>query len=624
MLRAIALTLCVAMLAACSGLTSQSSIPAPVAAKKDPREKAHVVLRIKVPKHRVRRGRHSQFVSPATQSIRVVITNTNPATNVDQVVNLTPTSTGCTSTLATTQCTLTIALSPGNNFDATVTSYDQTGAAGNRLSTAQNVSFNVVAGTGNAIALTLSGIPARVAVLPGSLASTVALQGGIDLLGTGQHRLIAEALDADDNVIVGPGSPAFTVSQPLGKLGLGLTQPTTSAPNAFYVQPPGAFSANTATLSVQASFNGQPTDGCAQSGAVCSTSVVVAMDQLMAVANASSVEVVDLTTGIVAGTASTGIAQVDAIAFDRSGNLYVSNCGVGCGNAGSDSVLVYSPPYTGTPVVISSSVAHPEGVALDGSGNLYVANDVILGTGSGTDDVTEYAPPFSAASTPVKTITNSIGQPGPVAIDSNNDLFVANASTNAGAGSVSAYAANYAGGAPTYGPITTGINGPTALALDASANLYVSSPSDNWVTKYFGFNAVGVGAIPYTCTNNCGNALPNNPVTVTACNTCATFTPGAIVTVPNGGNGTSGYQFFVASSGTPQQVLLYTNATTPAVSTPITSNITNPAALAIDQSDDLFVANSGNSVTEYLNNTYAFSGAIVSAFSSPVALAILP
>jgi hypothetical protein len=62
---------------------------------------------------------------------------------VNQTVNLTPTSAGCSSTLASTQCVLTLALAPGS-YSVVATTYDHLNAGGNVLSSAQNVAVTIV------------------------------------------------------------------------------------------------------------------------------------------------------------------------------------------------------------------------------------------------------------------------------------------------------------------------------------------------------------------------------------------------------------------------------------------------------------------------------------------------
>jgi hypothetical protein len=63
-----------------------------------------------------------------------------------------------------------------------------------------------------------------------------------------------------------------------------------------------------------------------------------------------------------------GIAQSSStakgIAVDGAGNVFVGYCGSGCGNTGSDSVTIYSPPYNGTQTVITNGVAAPSAITL--------------------------------------------------------------------------------------------------------------------------------------------------------------------------------------------------------------------------------------------------------------------
>lgn len=71
-----------------------------------------------------------------------------------------------------------------------------------------------------------------------------------------------------------------------------------------------------------------------------------------------------------------------------------------------------------------------------------------------------------------------------VAVDSSNNLYVANAASN----SVTMYQAPWASGntAPTkiLQGNSTGLSKPSALAVDDQGTLYVANPEDNTVTTY--------------------------------------------------------------------------------------------------------------------------------------------
>lgn len=626
----LAAALAASVLAGCAGGANAGLTPqaAPAGRQASGHKKVKVVLRVRVPKKARRPHKHGRYVSPATQSVKVVITNASPPVDVVDVADLTPTSTGCSSTLADLLCELTVSLAPATGYAATVTTYDQTHGNGNVLSTGQNLDFDVTAGTNNEIDMTLSGVPASIVVLPGSGRSRLDENGSIDIIGTAASRLFVEALDADHQFIVGPGAPSFSVSQVSG-FTTTIVQPGATTPNAFTVQPPPAYTSGKATFTVQAAF-ASGMDGCAQTGAVCSTSFSIAMLQVTAVANATSVYLYETASGSAIATV-TAPGAVNGIAFDRSGNLYVSNCGANCGAGGSDALLEYAPPYTGSALSNANGIVHPEGVATDSSGNVYVANDPTL-VAAGTDNVAVFAAGYKSTDAPAKTITNTINQPGALAIDPLNNLFVANVTGN----TITGYAQAYTSGVPTYSMTTAGHPGP--LAVDASGNVYAGVPSANEVQKFYGYSAVQNGATPYSCTGGsgagqCGNGITVNPrnVSTTLCNGCTVYTPASIVTLPTSGNSPYGYSFAVANSTlnsntSVYNVYVYSNATNaPALSKTISSGVATPFAVALDGSNNLFVANNtANTVTKYNAGSYSLAGTFTNSVAAPTTLAILP
>ena len=129
--------------------------------------------------------RTPRYVSPATQSLSVNVTLQGGTTSIagfPQTVNLTSTSNGCVSTLASTQCTLTINVPPGS-FDATLTTYDGANATGNVLSAAQSVPFVVTAGAANRLAIILGGVPTSARIIADSPTITGDPSTGFTLAG---------------------------------------------------------------------------------------------------------------------------------------------------------------------------------------------------------------------------------------------------------------------------------------------------------------------------------------------------------------------------------------------------------------------------------------------------------
>jgi hypothetical protein len=138
-----------------------------------------------------------QYVSSSTESISITVDADEP---VD--ANLTPSSPGCTTVSAGTQCTIPVAAAPGSDTFA-VTTYDSLNATGNKLSTA-SVTQTIVAGELNTVNVTLDGIVASIVL---SLQSAPPPEGNPATIGVS-----VMARDADGNTIVGPGSYDNTIS----------------------------------------------------------------------------------------------------------------------------------------------------------------------------------------------------------------------------------------------------------------------------------------------------------------------------------------------------------------------------------------------------------------------------
>jgi hypothetical protein len=551
----------VTFLAACSGGTAGKTTLVPSAPSAAKRGTGTVSFVINVPQQSsqstsaarqgTRRSASSvrpQYISPATQSMTVNITGGPDGTYSDnQTADLTIGSSGCTSTLASVICTLSIpGLQPcnssgagsGNCYTATLTTYDQAGGAGNVLSEAQAVAFAIVAGQTNTVALTLSGIPESILA--------TALNGG-------SGQVLVQALDADDNIIVGPGSPSFSISQTAGALSVTLTQPTAASPNIFVAAPS---SSGSATLQVTASYSDST---CSLAGAVCTADFTLS---------------------------ATGGAQ----------NLFVSN-------SSANTVTIYAAPYTGTPTTVSNGVNDPEGIAVDNAGNLFVAN-------FGGFTVTEYAPPYTGSPT---TITNGPSFPYAIALDASGDLFVG----NWGDGVITEYTAgNYAGtpvsiSQQVYDPTAFLFDSSNNLyALDYSGEQVSIYPSSDYTTNsptvldvggyhnpVYGLalnssNDVFVGEAGADAVAEYAPPYSGTPATPIATVTSGVDLPDALALNASG-------NLFVANyNGNTVTEYAYSGGTYSNSPTTISNGVGSPSALLFDSSNDLFVGNSG-SVTEY-------------------------
>jgi serine/threonine-protein kinase len=407
---------------------------------------------IKLPrKKRHRKTRLGKFLSPATQSVTIAITG-----GVTQLLtaNLTPTSAGCASTLATTICTLSLGLPPGT-YSAAVSTFDGLGGNGTLLSAGQALNFNIVAGTANDIAIMLDGIPHSLILSPVNSGATSTGPSSFKIIGVMPVRMLAEALDADGNIIAGAGSPTFAVTQNSGAFTI--TNPLAGSPNTFELQGPGGDGASGA-FTVTASY---PDDTCSQAGAVCTTAFTATTHvPTLFVANNGAVGVyAPPYTG--APTTLSGLGSVSnsftgTMAVDASGDLFTYD-------SMNHDVKIYAPPYTGIPTTIGdgtlSTLVIP--VTIGPNGLLFVGD-------TNASTVFEYAPPYTGAPT---AITNGINRPGGIAFDGSGNLFVANFS----GGNVNEYAPPYTDAPTLVGNVGAG----QSLAVTSDGNVFAA----NWIAS---------------------------------------------------------------------------------------------------------------------------------------------
>jgi sugar lactone lactonase YvrE len=218
-------------------------------------------------------------------------------------------------------------------------------------------------------------------------------------------------------------------------------------------------------------------------------------------------------------------------------------------------------------------------IAFDKPGNLYAVSDYFA--------VSVFAPKSRAL---VRTITNGIFEPFALAVDSSNNLYVANGS-NGYNGNIAVYPP---GSATASRTITDGIYDPESLALDSSGNLYV------------------------------GNGLYADRVTV--------YSPSGTLlrTIVDGVQDPQSIvldrrdDVFVANTalGAGRTVTVYAPGKTTLVQT-ITDGIKFPQSLAIDSTGNLYVANNGNdTATVYAPKTRKLVRTISKKVGAPWALAL--
>ena len=128
-------------------------------------------------------------------------------TPVTQTIPLNSNS-NCTNAGQGAICQAALPLAPGVYAAAVSES-----GLGNAFAGVQTIAFAVSYGSGTVVNVTLSGVPAQVNIVPGAPMSATNAQSGVDLYGAGRHQLVAQLVDANQNVIIGATPPVVTVTQ---------------------------------------------------------------------------------------------------------------------------------------------------------------------------------------------------------------------------------------------------------------------------------------------------------------------------------------------------------------------------------------------------------------------------
>ncbi len=252
---------------------------------------------------------------------------------------------------------------------------------------------------------------------------------------------------------------------------------------------------------------------------------------------------------------------------------------------------------------ITASFFYPYGVAVDSSGNVYVAdtdNNLIRKiTSSGL--VTTYAGQLTSGSANGARTAASFGLPHGIAVDSSGNVYVADTFnflirkiTNEGvvttlAGSGSYGSANGTGPAASFGS-------PYGVAVDSSGNVYVADSRNDLIRKITNEGVV---------TTLAGSAGVTGSFNRTG--TAASFNNPTGVAVDSSGN------VYVADSK--NDLIRKINAegvvTTLAGQAGVTgatdgagtaASFNNPTGIAVDSSENIYVADSGNDLIRKIND----------------------
>jgi sugar lactone lactonase YvrE len=412
--------------------------------------------------------RRPSYLSPSTKSVSIVVNGSSTTIANNPAFTGTPAS--------TTVLNVDAPVGPDTFL---VTSFDQLSAAGNILGQV-SVPFSVVLDVANTLSVTLNGNLAKIACE--AIAPFVTGTTAMTLVGpAGQVALLPE--DADGNVIVAPGTiPTLALAPAMAPQA---TITSTSTPNEFNV--------NLLVSGVAVTLNGTGSD---LNGDPISTTCNITRVPALYVANHSaggtspsitiypaSATSASTPTATLSGS-NTELTQVQFLAVDPKGNLFVTNQGplpsaTFGPNAGF--VSIYSPA-TGqvgnqAPVATIPNINTPEGIAFDSSNALHVLSiDRVTTYPSSADGVTA---PAAASSTIAGSNTDLfscygmfVDTTGIVYTACSNvlNIFAAGASGNATPAEVEALGAT---------SMSFSSQSWLGVAADSSGNFYAPASNNN-------------------------------------------------------------------------------------------------------------------------------------------------
>lgn len=167
-----------------------------------------------------------------------------------------------------------------------------------------------------------------------------------------------------------------------------------------------------------------------------------------------------------------GPLDADHMAFDASGNLWVSS-------EGNSTVYEYTGPFTSSgtlqpAITLTLGLKTPQGLGFDSKGNLYVAN---TGTTSGKNAIAIFKAPISNRQ---PSFLKGVIAPSGLTFDNGGNLYV---SSNATSGAIARYASNHLVGGDSPSVIDSKGLAPSPygadLTFDSAGNLYDADCGDN-------------------------------------------------------------------------------------------------------------------------------------------------
>ena len=283
----------------------------------------------------------------------------------------------------------------------------------------------------------------------------------------------------------------------------------------------------------------------------------------------------------------------NSVAVDSSGNVYVAVEGASAVNeivAGTGGAAPGTVNINSTVNTLGNGFSYPPGVAVDFHGNVYVADgnstvkEIVAGTGGA-------APGTVNANSTVNTLGSGFNYPKGLAVDLSGNVYVADAGNNAVKEIVAGTGGALPGTVNTNSTINT-LNGagvfgsPQGVAVDSSGNVFVTDSGNRAVKEI----VAGTGTAA--------------PGTVNASSTVNKLGSGFLfpigIAVDSGGNVYVADEYLNAV----EEIVAGTGGAAPGsvnVSSTVNSlgsGFLTPTGVAVDSSDNVYVADSGNNAVK--------------------------
>jgi secreted PhoX family phosphatase len=298
------------------------------------------------------------------------------------------------------------------------------------------------------------------------------------------------------------------------------------------------------------------------------------------------------------------VEGADGIAFDASGNLWISNEDTKTLVEIAKATLAASG--TGTAAVTISGLTNPSGLAFDGAGDLWSTNaDVSSPTGTGT--AVEFTPTqLTTTGSPTPAITLSSASFGPAAtgpvFDHAGDFWTANElGSDLNEFTPSQLTASNAAAAAVIITPDYGLETPAFDAFDAAGDLWVTDLVAGTLNEFTPAQIVSGATRP---------AIVINVPSVVGTGFGFGALPAGVAFDSHGDLWVAAEEGQAVYEYTPGQ-LAVSGAPTPAITLSggtHTGQLAEPTGLTFDKSGDLWVAGSGGDVKEFLPSAIAATG----------------